>query len=62
MVKGKPMIISSVLYSTFCAQNNKVYHLLDPVIPYSFPVSCTLDSQTSCVAHVRTGLLPPVDI
>lgn len=53
---------SSVLHSTFCVQNNKVYHLLDVVIPYSSPVSRTLDSQTSFVAHVRTGLFPPVHI
>lgn len=39
---------SSVLYGTFCIQNNKFYHLLDAVIPYCSAVSLTLDSQTFC--------------
>lgn len=49
----------------YFVQNKKNYRLLNAVIavkPYSSPVSHTLDSQTSFVAQVRTGLFPPVDI
>lgn len=53
---------SSFLFSIFCVQSTKVYHFLDAAIPYSSPLSGTLDNQTSFVARVRIGLFPPVSI
>lgn len=54
--------ISLQSHAVLCVQYNKVYHMLDGVSPYSCPVSCTLDSQTSFVAHIRTRLFTPVGI
>ena len=78
MVKRKPATevprlppcqIRNIYYDIFiqsytsCVQNNEVYHLLDAIIPYSSPVKLHIrQSQTSFVAHVRTGLFPPVNI
>lgn len=49
-------------HAVLCVQNNKAYHMLHGVSPYSCPLSCTLHSQISFAAQVRTGLFTPVDI